>query len=185
MASDTEICNRALVALGQEPVLTLDESSKESRRCKQLYPSARDTVLRAHPWHFALKRQYAAREDAEIPFGYLYKYAIPAECLRLVYVSAGRDAYTIEGHSILTDEDPLEIIFVERVTDPNKFTQTFEDALVYRLAADLAPSIIANYELMKYYEQKYQAALASARHIESTETFLPPNVEGSWITARF
>lgn len=185
MASDIEICNRALVAIGQEPILTLDESSKESRRCKQLYPAARDTVLRAHPWSFALRRQYAAREDVSVPFGYQYKYALPTECLRLVNVLIDDSLYTLEGRSILTDEQRLEIIYVERITDPNKFDQGFEECLVLRLAADLCPSLLADYDLMKYYEQKYQAALASARHVDSTETSKPLQGEGTWITARF
>lgn len=185
MASDIEICNRALVILGQEPVLTLDESSKESRRCKQLYPAARDTVLRAHPWSFALKRQYAALEDATVPFGYQYKFAIPTECLRLVNVLADDDSYTIEGQSILTDEPKLEIIFVEQVIDPNRFDQGFEECLVFRLASDLCPSLLADYDLMKYYEQKYQSALASARHVDSVETSKPLQGEGTWITVRF
>ena len=71
MASSTEICNQALILLGQEPIITLDDSTKQSRLCKRLYQPVLEALLRAYPWTFAIKRKILAR-DLEMPeFGYI------------------------------------------------------------------------------------------------------------------
>ena len=54
MASKTEICNRALAAIGQDEILTLDDSSKAARCCRIFYDPVRRRLQRKHSWVFAL-----------------------------------------------------------------------------------------------------------------------------------
>lgn len=182
MASEVEICNRALVMLGQEPIMTLDETSKASRRCKQLYVPARDKLLREHPWSFAITRRYLARQDVVVPYGYKFSYAVPTDCLRVVWVSPER--YVLEGRSLLTDEDQVEIRYVQRTEDPGMFDDKFVECLAIRLACDLAPALTSNYDLMKLYEQKLAQCMAEARHISAIEQTDYEFPISSWITAR-
>lgn len=182
MASDIEICNRALVMIGQEPIMTLDESSKASRRCKQLYSPARDKLLREHPWSFAMTRKRLAKQDVAIPYGYSFSYALPTDCLRVVWASP--DQYVIEGLSLLTDSDSADLRYVKRITDPNLFDAKFTECLVIRLACDLTPALTANYDVLKLYEQKLAQCLSEARHISAIEQPGFEPIAGTWITAR-
>ena len=49
-----EICNNALVDLGEEPITSLADNTKAARLCNQRWPAVRDAVLRAHPWNCAV-----------------------------------------------------------------------------------------------------------------------------------
>ena len=56
MASEVDICNRALSKLGAARITSLTEDSVNARACNAMYESVRDAELRAHPWNFAMKR---------------------------------------------------------------------------------------------------------------------------------
>ncbi len=56
--SDVDVSNNALLALGQGPpfIATMADTTKAAKICAQKLPSARQAVIRAHPWNFAVKR---------------------------------------------------------------------------------------------------------------------------------
>ena len=52
MASDVEICNRALAQLHVSGINSLDENSAQAQRCKLLYTHVRDGLLEDFDWQF-------------------------------------------------------------------------------------------------------------------------------------
>jgi len=106
MASEVDICNQALQAIGTRTSMTsLDEDSPEARQCQLVYSSCRDQLLRAAHWDFAKKTDIAgllksAPDTPEFqgevsqggwshkypPPGWLYEYAMPADCLFIRHV---------------------------------------------------------------------------------------------------
>jgi hypothetical protein len=54
--SEVDVCNTALALLGGKPIVALGEASDRARLCTQFYPKARDYVLKAHKWSFAIQR---------------------------------------------------------------------------------------------------------------------------------
>jgi len=57
MATDSvALCNEALLMLGSKTITALADATDRARLCNQFYNLARQTVLRSHPWNFALKR---------------------------------------------------------------------------------------------------------------------------------
>lgn len=60
MTTDVEICAAALSLLGDQTLTTLSSGSPSDREtlCRNLYPLARDFVLRLHPWNCATRRAF-------------------------------------------------------------------------------------------------------------------------------
>lgn len=89
MSTDVDICNLALARLGDPATISsIDppEGSAQADHCARFYPMARDAVLTAHPWRFAISRKRLAKL-AEAPVGTEANYfALPSDCLRLVSV---------------------------------------------------------------------------------------------------
>lgn len=53
---DVDICNQALIALGQSTIDTLDDENENARRCDAVHDTIRNDLLVKHPWNFAIKR---------------------------------------------------------------------------------------------------------------------------------
>ena len=55
-ASAVEICNKALLQLGEEPITLLTDNNKRAEKCNLIYDDIRDSLVSMHPWKFALRR---------------------------------------------------------------------------------------------------------------------------------
>jgi len=51
-----DLCNMALIALGQTTITALTDDDENARRCNSIYETIRDELLVKHPWNFAIKR---------------------------------------------------------------------------------------------------------------------------------
>ena len=184
MASKTEICNRALAAIGQDEILTLDDSSKAARCCRVFYDPVRRRLQRKHSWVFALCTTTAPKVGAAVNQDFLFQYQKPNDCLRLVRVADGRVAYNLEGSYIYSNDDPLVIRYVQDIQDPNLFDDSFTECLVILLATALIAPLGCDITREQYYDKKFEAALAEARHINAIEQNTPELFEGDWVPAR-
>lgn len=54
--NSVEICNNALALIGARRITALSDPSKEGRSCNDNYDICRKTLLRLHPWNFAMTR---------------------------------------------------------------------------------------------------------------------------------
>jgi len=88
MSSAAEICNRALSALGGDPVITsLDNSdtSQEATHCRIWYDVTRRQLLDEFPWNFATRQAQLAMDDYESLQGrWSLSYVYPSDCIRFV-----------------------------------------------------------------------------------------------------
>ena len=88
MASEIDLCNIALSHLGDvATVASIDppEGSAQAEHCARFYPMARDTLLEAHPWSFAMRRIVLAELTNPWP-QWAHAYARPADCLKVLAV---------------------------------------------------------------------------------------------------
>lgn len=169
MPSEVSICNQALSLVGGEFITSLDDNTKEANLCRLNYPELRDTVLQEHEWSFATRWETLAKiEDA--PLGeYPNAFALPADTLKVLFV--GED-YTrqvahwqVEGGMIRTDQTTCKAQLLTRITDPTRFSPMFVQALVARIAAEIATPIAESRTLMQdmftLYERKVRAAASN------------------------
>lgn len=216
-ASEVEICNEALSRIGQSLLLadtglTPEEiadalQSPAAQQCALWYPKARDAVLRRYKWPFANRRVALAVVAGETRSDWTYVYAVPADCLAVRFVTlpgvrnprpnqippskieARRDPATgdVVGKLLLCDQKDAELVYTMRVANPAAFDPDFENALAYRLAADLARSVIRGVEGAKLaiemsnaYELAVRQAAAAALNEQTDE----PEPTGELLASR-
>ena len=176
------ICNRSLTWLGAEPITALTDSTKEGRGCNRIYLQARDQTLRDHPWNFALKRVAIAADTTAPIWDYTNAYSWPTGCLRIIEVDT-LEEWVVEGRKILSDQAaPLNILYIDAVSDPTLFDAMFVEAYAARIAADLAYDLTANVALSQSAEAQYRVRIRDARTIDAQESLSAD--ETDWLESR-
>lgn len=137
MATETEICNVALLSIGEETINDIAENT----HCKLYYPSCRDYLLRKHTWNFAEKRAKLGKTAAGALFEYTNKFFLPADYVKAIRLYNNEEDYRIEGQYLLSNSDEINLIYTAKIQDPNEFDDMFRAALELRLAAYLALSM--------------------------------------------
>lgn len=179
MASEVDICNLALAHLGDEAVVAAispPDGSAQAAHCARFYPIARDAVLEAHNWRFALRRAaLAVVSTTELPDEWAYAYAYP-NCLKFIavfpptvlvaanqgaifdqseFVARGKPAqFVIEGLAdgsqvIYTNMEDATGYYTVSVPDTTKFSPLCVLAISRLLASMLAGAIIKGEAGMK------------------------------------
>ncbi len=165
MTSKTDICNLALLRLGQGQISNITELSPAGVACSTLYDLSRRAVLAMHPWRFAQKEVTLAVK-AETPDSYAYSYLIPSDCITVVGISPFHSVPPIEfetfGNAIWTNTAEADARYIWDIEDCNKFTPLFVSALAWYLAADLVPTITGKLDQQSAMLQGFGAALRSA-----------------------
>lgn len=189
MASEVEICNRALQGLGASRITALDEDSDAGRACNLAYKPCRDDELRSHPWSFAITRASLAADASDPAFGRENAFQLPSDCLRLLPPYPEDNEWNldwlIEGQKVYTDDDsPLKIRYIKRVTDPNVFDPAFREALAARLEIELCEALTQSNTKYDLRERKYQRAISRARRTNAIEGPSSEPPTDPWITVR-
>jgi hypothetical protein len=201
--SEVQICNLAMSHIGAYPISSLDESTKEARECKQLYPITRDMVLASARWSFAIKRKaLGLLDETQDPWAYAYQY--PAGCLQFLgmanttinseiyqdYTPIPWEPFEVDmneantGKRILTNREDAIGLYIMAVTNTSLFSMDFINALAYRLAADLAIPLKADIQLMQSLESKYYVALNTAKVKDAQEVQETPSTANAFLASR-
>lgn len=192
MTDIVSICNLALTRLGHSQITTIDEGTKGSGLCALHYPMARDAVLRAHPWNFAIRRATLALSAVTPNHEFDFKHALPSDpyCLKVirtdweatgfsgtaVYGFPGQMGYAtdmipyrIEGRFLLCNEGTVKIEYTARIEDPAEFDQLFVDVLAQRMAAEMGIALTDNQSATKTMWDIYSSKLVEARLTDAQE----------------
>lgn len=184
-----EICNNALLDLGEEAIMSLGDESKAAGLCNHRWPAVRDAVLRAHPWNCAMTQAELAAAAAAPLWKWEYQYTLPTDFLRITQL-VGTDGNTIadweiQGGIILCNEAaPIYISYVRRETDPGKYDALLGEVLSARLAATLAYPLSGSTSLAQAYWEVYQNKLAEARGVDAREGVPESVTPTSWLGAK-
>ena len=206
MANTVEICNLALANLGEPADITsIDppEGSPHAERCAQYYPLAVNLLLESHDWRFAIRQErLTAFTDCDRE-NWEYRYAVPAECLRIVDVRfPGLPEFepsTVKAYQdyemALSDDGVLCIYtnigdavcrYIQRV-DSRSFPASFVTALSWKLASMLAGPILRGTEgakMVQSCEQMYMLSLDQAKGLDAKQTRHYEEAVPPWIRAR-
>lgn len=189
MASDVEICNRALQKLGAKRISALSEESHNARSCLAAFAANRDALLESHPWNFAIERFSLAADAVSPAFGKAYSYTLPSGSLRILppYTDSNtpyRD-WIEEGGKILTDMSaPLEVRCIMQVTDANRMSPLFREALASKIALDLCEVITQSNTKKDSLSNDFEKDLAKAKKANGMKNVPIESAEDSWITGR-
>lgn len=190
MASATELCNSALVLIGDFRINSLDEGSELSRRCAERYDRVRLRLLRSHTWNFAAKQVQLARNDVDPVYEFEYSYALPADYVRLRALDTQPNGnsnaeYRIQGRNVFSDFPTLYLSYTSDVKDVSLFPPDFYDAFAYALAGELAIPVAQSISLQERMDRKGGLYLKRAKSADSLEDYSDALPAGTWNDYRY
>lgn len=195
--NEVDICNLALGRIGQgasSPIQSIEpnvDDSEAARACARVFPMAMRALLREdHPWSWAQRSVVLALSAETVP-GYAYAYAYPASCQRLhgitpqdvdpyrfplpYWSTLFRWPYRIvaaadlQSRLIATDLSPAVAHYTADILTPAFADSLFHDALVWRVAKELALILRANPQFATTAGQEYEVALSKAVAVDGNE----------------
>lgn len=187
-----ELCNNALIDLGEEAITSLSDNTKAARLCNQRWPAVRDAVLRAHPWNCATAQARLAAGDAPSGQGtwrFEAAFPLPTDCLRVLSVEAGGAEpleWEVQEGAVLCDcAGPLDIQYIRRISDPRRFDPLLCETLTARLSATLAYPITGSASLAQSFWGAYAEKLREARGVDAREASpAAAPAPTSWLAAK-
>lgn len=169
-SSELEICNSALIKVGEGVVSSLSDPGKPARVCAAQYARVRDMLLAAHPWNFATKRVMLTTPlAARPPYGYTFQFGVPSDCLRVLEVDTADHKWEKEGTSIVTNSSGVGMKYIAKVEDVSKYSVLFDELLALAIAKDIAFSLTQNASLVANLREDYKVALREARSFDAQE----------------
>lgn len=187
MASEVQICNRALQRLGAGRISAMDADSPEAREVNVAYEPLRDFLLRSHPWSFAVSRA-ALAASADAPIGDdapAYQYPWPTDALRILLPKSANLDWIMEGRKILTnDSAPLYVRYIVKVTDPNLMDPMFRETLACWIAYETCEAITQSNSKKAGLLNDLKVMIAEARRTNAIEKPPVESADGDWDTGR-
>lgn len=167
-----DLFNDALVVVGAQLGLDVNEDSKGMKACNQRWPRVRDAVLRAHPWNCVTARAVLQRESTAPAWGYAYSYVLPADpwCLRVLQMEYRDQEFRVEGRRLLTDETEAKILYIYREENPALYDPLLVEALIARLSAEVCYRIAPNATLVQGLWQFYGLKKSEATMVDAQES---------------
>jgi hypothetical protein len=190
VASAVQICNLALTKLGAARITDLLDDTKQAQALNAIYDATRDAELAAHPWTFAITRAEIPALSTAPAYGWARAYQKPAGTLRLVevgqfyalYDTGGQPGFELEGETILTDEgSPLQIRYVQRITNTGLFAPLFVQSFSCRLAFEVCEGLTQNLSKREAAWKERNHFIAEAKRTNAIER--PPQrpQDLSWV----
>lgn len=188
MASDLDICNRALTKLGQKRIAALSEQSVSARTLNANYSLIKLALLRKYVWSCAIKRDALAADAEMVSWGRARSFTLPADWVRMAEDYQEDNTlekdWVIEGKKVYTDDTaPLYIRYVSNVLEADMDSLLVE-ALACKLAFELCEVITESNTKKASLKDDLKDAINDAKRANAIEkqAELPP--EDPWITAR-
>lgn len=183
--SAISIANSALVKVGAPVILSFDDGNAQANAVKVRYNECRKTVLRMHPWNFAVDRVVLSPTTDTPAFGFTYSFQLPANCLRVLQVNQlERDEFTIEGRRLLLNTNVVYLKYVKDVTDATQMDSLFGDVLASYLAWDISFLLTQSISLKERLWQEYLKCKPKATSTDAQEQPADPVEANDFLEAR-
>ncbi len=157
-----QVCARALLCIGCEPITSFEDGSAEADVAGMLYGGVRDAMLSSYPWSFATAQRVLAEVAASPIADHAHAYQLPDDFLRALSVgqagaAMGRGvSYRIRERRIHTDAAEIVLTYIFR-PDERACPPFFDQALIVRMAAEFCLPLTENTA-----RSELQAKLATA-----------------------
>ena len=176
-ATSVDICNSALHKLGAKRITSLSGEEKAAIILNDRYDTLRKEVLRSHPWNFAIA-YVALSPTANTPVWdkWSHEFVIPSDVLRILetdqddYNLDWEIGYNADGNKVIfTTVSTIKIKYIKDITNTTRFAPDFEEALAFRIAADIAYAIVQSQTVQASMFELYKESIAMARSFDSQE----------------
>lgn len=166
-----DICNMALDYCNTRNITSIDESTKEAKKCKAWYDVVRKSLLMNLNATFSIKRAVLSEYADYVPvYGYGKAYVLPRDLLQVLNLGNPIDDkyYQIEGQYFYCDEsiENVQIRYIADITDVTKFDSEFCDCLALKLAEKICIPLTEDAEKMQLIKQ-----MAQQKYIETSTKY--------------
>lgn len=183
--SDVSIVNDALVLVGADRIISLDQDTKSARIFKEAFAKTRNALLEAHPWRFAVKRVALALSTETPAYEYSNYYVLPTDCLRVIELSDPATQWEREGNLLATSNTIDGIRYIREITQPGLFSHNFSKTLSAKLAYENCYAIVQSLELKEKLKDNYIMTLGEARSYSAQEASPRQPYAKEWLNSRY
>jgi len=186
--SPIDICSRALILVGAEPITSFEDGNTEALVAVNMYEDVARAALVNTRWRFATN-QAVLNRLSDAPTGRFNKaYQLPNDILMLhaVTVNDNLIEYQTYGNKVYadtSDNDTLVADYTYRSGEED-WPSYFTIAVVYSLAIVFATSIARNSTLADIMAGQAQVTMAKARNLDSQQQTTRKLVTSRFITER-
>jgi hypothetical protein len=184
--SAVSISNMALVKLGQEPITSLSQDTKNARLCNAVFEVCRNEVLESHPWYFATKTvELASVSGVEDTLNeWTYVYQLPADFLKLIRGEDWNTEFEIRDQYLLADDEPLLIKYIFENTNPGQWSYSFAQCLSWRVAAEISYAVTKSNTVAQTMMAGFEMSLKQARYNDAHKKSPENMVIDDFLSAR-
>lgn len=168
-----DICSRALILIGAEPITSFDDDTTEALVSSNMYEDIARLNLTTTRWRFSTNQAVLNRltdtptgrfgSAYQLPSGYLFVHAVTVNDFQI--------EYDIYGNKIFCDasaQDKLVIDYTYRAQEPD-WPSYFSVCVEYGMASVFATAIARDQSLAGLMNQQYERMMAKARSIDSQQ----------------
>ena len=137
MTTAVNICNQALLLLGEQVLQSLEEDTNQAKVCSAYYDTTIDHCIRDLKPSFAKRRTTLTMESNPPSWGFDKAYDLPQGSLAVLMLDTESlqdrqyKQWRVEGNQFVTDRTEPNILYLER----NQETESLMDASFIKAAA--------------------------------------------------
>jgi hypothetical protein len=166
-----DICARALVLIGAEPLTSFSDGTTEARVASNLYEDTVRDMISRHRWRFATGQVQLSRLVATPDGRWDAAYQLPADLLILHAVTVADNviAYDRYQDMVYSNAGPDDTVIADYTfrADESLWPPTFVTAVEFQLASIFAYSVAAQEQLSDLMEKRAIRYTSIARNIDS------------------
>jgi hypothetical protein len=197
MATDIELVNQALTEIGQDKIVSLDNtvSSKVIQTAIFQLPRIKQAVLRTHDWNCARRRAPLNLLSEDVSLGeWVFNYRLPAGCLaarRFVGITDDEkyQKFSVEQdqdgkHVLLTNLENARLVYTHNLLDVNRWDALLFDACGTRLAIQFAISFARDLKFLTSLWEVYKSKIEEAAGVDEAEGGIESAYNFDMVTVR-
>jgi len=172
-----DICARALIMIGAQPISSFSDGSTEALVASNIYDDVVEASLTRHRWRFATTQQQLSLLTNTPTGRYDYAYQVPTSPAVLQIITLTVNDYVIpysryQNYIYLNGYGSNNEVIMDYIykVDEQYFPPHFRLALEYELAALFAGSVARDNGLIEQFKTLSERQFLIARNIDSTET---------------
>ena len=186
--SGIDICSRALILIGAEPITSFEDDTTEGLVSSNMYEDIARSNLTSTRWRFSTNQAVlnrlsdapTGRFDAayQLPSGYLFVHAVTVNDFQI--------EYDIYGDKIFCDAGPQDQLIIDYTyrAEEQDWPSYFSVCVEYAMATVFSTAIARDQGLANLMNQQYNIALAKARSIDSQQQRTRKLITSRFITNR-
>tara|TARA_B100000214_G_scaffold41972_1_gene26344 strand:+ start:530 stop:1129 length:600 start_codon:yes stop_codon:yes gene_type:complete len=172
-----DICARALIMIGAQPISSFSDGSTEALVASNIYDDVVEASLTRHRWRFATTQQQLSLLTNTPTGRYDYAYQMPTSPAVLQIITLTVNDYVIpysryQNYIYLNGYGSSNEVIMDYIykVDEAYFPAHFKLALEYELASIFAGSVARDAAMITQFKELSERQFLVAKNIDSAET---------------